>query len=112
MEAILMRNTCIRFMSVFLLVTMLIGMVACADTQPEELPETTANAPADAGTTEAIVSETTELNAENILGPKNFGGETLTIYARKYNGAWSSDLLVEDEDGTVVKALFDLLGQL
>ena len=97
-----MRNTWMRLMSVFLLVTMLIGMVACADTQPEELPETTANAPAEAGTTEAIVPETTELNAENILGPKNFGGETLTIYARKYNGAWSSDLLVEDEDGTVV----------
>ena len=32
-----MRNTWMRLMSVFLLAAMLIGMVACADTQPEEL---------------------------------------------------------------------------
>ncbi|MBO5968288.1 MAG: hypothetical protein J6S14_07295 [Clostridia bacterium] len=97
-----MRINLIRIVSFALLMAMMLGAVACADTTPEGTPETSANDPAVAETTEAITPETTEINAENLLGERNFGGETLTIYARKYNGAWSSDLLVEDEDGTVV----------
>ena len=96
-----MKNIFVRFISIFLLAAMLASAVACADAQTEEPADTTAALEGDAAT-EAPVAETTELNAENILGPRDFGGETLTFYSRKYNGAWSSDLIVKEEDGTVV----------
>ena len=96
-----MKIKFIRVIALALLTSMLLSAVACADTTPEKEDETTA-APVEGGQTETPVAETTELNAENILGPKDFGGETLTFYSRKYNGAWSSDLIVEEEDGTVV----------
>ncbi len=97
-----MKIKFIRVISFALLMAMLLGAVACAETGSVE--ETTAPAQTEAGadTAAATEPETTEVNAENILGPKDFGGETLTIYARKYNGAWSSDLLTEQEDGTVL----------
>jgi hypothetical protein len=97
-----MKTKFIRFVSVFLLAAMMLSAVACADTTPEGTPETSANDPAGAETTDAIIPETTEINAENILGERNFGGETLTFYSRKYNGEWSSDLIAEQEDGTVL----------
>ena len=96
-----MKNIFVRFVSFFLLAAMLAGAVACADAQTGEQAGTTAALEGDAAT-EAPGAETTELNAENILGPRDFGGETLTFYSRKYNGAWSSDLVVKEEDGTVV----------
>lgn len=97
-----MKNKFIRFVSAFLLAVMMLSAVACADTTPEGTPETSANDPAAAETTEAIIPETTEINAENLLGKRDFGGETLTFYSRKYNGEWSSDLIAEQEDGTIL----------
>ncbi len=97
-----MRTKMIRVMSFVLLMTMLLSAVACADTNTDITDETTASAIVGGDETEASVPETTEVNAENILGPNDFGGETLTFYSRKYNGAWSSDLIVKEEDGTVV----------
>ena len=91
-----MKNIFVRFLSLFLLAAMLVGAVACAETQTEENDVTTAAVEGDAAT-EAPVAETTEINAENILGTRDFGGETLTFYSRKYNGAWSSDLIVKEE---------------
>lgn len=97
-----MKTKFIRFVSAFLLAAMMLSAVACADTTPEGTPETSANDPVAAETTEAIIPETTEINAENLLGKRDFGGETLTFYSRKYNGEWSSDLIAEQEDGTVL----------
>ena len=97
-----MRINLIRIVSFALLMAMMLGAVACADTTPEGTPETSANDPAAAETTEAIIPETTEINAENLLGKRDFGGETLTFYSRKYNGEWSSDLIAEQEDGTIL----------
>ncbi|MBO5702032.1 MAG: hypothetical protein J6S71_06305 [Clostridia bacterium] len=97
-----MKKTLVRIISALLLSVMLISAVACAQT-PDDPVETTE--PADILTTgpaETAIEETTEVNAENILGPRDFGGETLTFYSRKYNGAWSSDLLAPQEDGTIL----------
>lgn len=97
-----MKNIRIRIISALLLTVMLISAVACAQT-PDEPAETTEPAgvlPNDSAETTA--EETTEVNAENILGPRDFGGETLTFYSRKYNGAWSSDLMAPQEDGTIL----------
>lgn len=97
-----MKNIIIRLASLFLLVAMLGTSIACANTDPAEETTVPEQTEAIADTVAATEPETTVINAENILGPKDFGGETLTFYSRKYNGAWSSDLFVENEDGTVV----------
>ncbi len=97
-----MRTKLTRVISFALLMAMLLSAVACADTTPDNTDETTAPAVVGGDETSASAPETTEINAENILGPRDFGGETLTFYSRKYNGVWSSDLIVEQEDGTIV----------
>ena len=97
-----MKNLLIRATSFILLVLMLVGAVACANT-PDNQPDAGTTAPAaDGSNAEVTEAETTELSAENILGPRDFGDETLTFYSRKYNGAWSSDLLAPQEDGTIL----------
>ena len=75
-----------KFIALLLALVMVLGLAACSVEQ----------APA------ATEAETTEINAENILGKRDFGGETLTFYSRKYNGEWSSDLIAEQEDGTIL----------
>lgn len=96
-----MRKKMICAVSLLLLVSMLLASVACSDTSEENIGETQATT-AGADTSATPVNETTSIDAKNILGPRNFGGETLTFYSRKYNGAWSSDLIADREDGTVV----------
>ena len=100
-----MRNTSIRLTSLLLLIVMLISAVSCAQTGSGE--ESTAPAQTEApgaGTAEVVVTEdeTTEINAENILGIRDLSGETLTFFSRKYNGVWSSDLFVKEVDGTIL----------
>ena len=97
-----MKTKFIRFVSAFLLAAMMLSAVACADTTPENTPETTVADVGGESVPAATEAETTEVNAENILGHRDFGGETLTFYSRKYNGEWSSDLIAEQEDGTVL----------
>lgn len=102
-----MKTTILRVISALMLLSMLASAVACADTgvTPEvttEGPEQTVAEVAVTTTPETTVEETTAVNAENIMGPRDFGGETLTFYSREYNGVWSSDLTVEDENGTVL----------
>ena len=98
-----MKKLILRATSLLLLAIMLLGAVACAQTQgdgPEEAETTLSSA--DASNGESTEAETTAVSAENILGPRDFGGETMTFYSRKYNGAWSSDLLAPQEDGTIL----------
>jgi len=101
-----MKNFFIRSISVvILLATILVCSVSCSQTDNpvDNTPNTTAAAQnsddSDVLTDDAV---TTEVNAESVLGPKDFGGETLTFYSRKYDGAWSSDLIAEEVDGTVL----------
>ena len=99
-----MKNLTIRVTSILILVLMLLGTVACAQTSSgsgEDLAGTTAAA-GEGNVTEAPVEETTAVTAENILGPRDFGGDTVTFYSRKYNGAWSSDLIATEENGTIL----------
>ena len=98
-----MKNYLTRIISAFLLAVMLISAVACAETGSVE--ETTAPAQTEAAgeiTAAATEPETTVINAENILGLRDYTGETLTFFSRIYNGTWASDLSVEDADGTVL----------
>lgn len=98
-----MKNfSIIKLISLFLIFAMLISAAACAESGTVD--ETTASAETEGIGSDPVVTEaeTTEINAENILGPRDFGGETLIFYSRKYNGAWSSDLIVKEEDGTIV----------
>ena len=78
-----MKKTLIRLTSLFLLLVMLPSAVACAESGSGE--DTTAPVQTDAigDTAAATEPETTEINAENILGPADFGGETLLFYSRK-----------------------------
>lgn len=101
-----MKKTFVRLTSALLLAVMLISAVACADTGVENADESTAPAQTEAviADTTAVVTEeeTTAVNAENILGLRDLKGEKITFYSRKYNGVWSSDLLVPDADGTIL----------
>ncbi|MBO5702033.1 MAG: hypothetical protein J6S71_06310 [Clostridia bacterium] len=98
----MMKNFLIRATSFLLLTLMLLGAVACAQTQVDQPDDGTTDPIAGESQAEVTEAETTAVSAENILGPRDFGGETLTFYSRKYNGAWSSDLLAPQEDGTIL----------
>ncbi len=98
-----MKKTLTRLTSLFLLILMIISAVACADTGSAG-DETTAPAQTEAGadTVGATEPETTAINAENILGLRDYTGETLTFFSRIYNGPWGSDISAEDINGTVL----------
>lgn len=99
-----MKQFILRATSFVLLTLMLLGAVACAQT-PDQGESNADGTTAPAGgesNAEVTEAETTAINAENILGPRDFGDDILTFYSRKYNGAWSSDLLAPQEDGTVL----------
>lgn len=101
-----MKKQILRIISLVLLAAMLATAAACAET-PTETPDTTASV-SDTGNVatttapEETIPETTAVNAQNIMGARDFGGETLTFFSRIYNGSWSSDLTVDDENGTVL----------
>ena len=99
-----MKNIFIRSLAAFILAVMLISAVACAETGSVE--DTTASAQTEAAgadVTDVITeAETTAINAENILGIRDYSTETLTFFSRSYNGVWSSDLFVEDATGNVL----------
>ncbi len=99
-----MKIALIRMTSLFLLLILLVSAVACADTGAENPDESTAPAQTEAGadTAAATEPETTAVNAENILGLRDYTGETLTFFSRIYNGPWGSDLMAEDINGTVL----------
>lgn len=46
---------------------------------------------------------TTALNAANLLGERDFGGEKVVFYTRSYNGEWTSDLLYDTVTGEIIK---------
>ena len=97
-----MKKIFVRIASALLLAAMLISAIACAET-PNDPAETTAPAVVLTDpSTDPAVDETTSVNAENILGIRDLGGETVTFFSRLYNGTWESDLFVEDMDGTVL----------
>ena len=72
-----MRNHLIRTVSFLLLIVMLLGAVACAQTPSEsETPSAGTTVPVGDGS-DAGEAETTAVNAENILGTRDFGGAHL-----------------------------------
>ena len=97
-----MKKTLIRLTSLSLVILMLFTAVACAETGSVE--ETTAPAQTEANVDEPVntEAETTAINAENILGIRDYTGETLTFFSRIYNGPWKSDISAEDINGTVL----------
>ena len=98
-----MNNNLTRLISFFLLLVMLVSAVACAETgSGDEVTTAPAQTEAGAETAAATEPETTAINAENILGLRDYTGETLTFFSRIYNGPWGSDLTVEDINGTVL----------
>ena len=94
--------------SVSLLLALLMlstALFACADTPPaEESTPTEATTPAIPDGTTAAPEETTELviNALNILGARDLGKATITIYTNAYDGMWSSDLFYPENDGDIL----------
>ena len=97
-----MKKSFIKLTSLFLLLAMLISAVACAETG--SVDDTTASAQTEANADAPVITEaeTTAINAENILGLRDYTGETLTFFSRIYNGPWGSDLMAEDINGTVL----------
>jgi hypothetical protein len=73
---------------------MIIPLVACADTEISN-SETTAAESQLNGTNSA--DETTAINAENILGIRDYSGETLTFFSRiASNSPRITDLMSEE----------------
>ncbi len=97
-----MKKTLTRLTSLFLLLVMLASAASCADTGSGEETTAPAQTEASADTAAATEPETTAINAENILGLRDYTGETLTFFSRIYNGPWGSDLMAEDINGTVL----------
>ncbi len=98
-----MNKTLVRIISAFLLALMLCSAVSCATTPEDPAAGTTASNPGDTnGAADTVSDETTAINAENILGIRDFTGETVTFFSRVYGGPWGSDLFAEDIDGTVL----------
>lgn len=103
-----MKKILIRIISALMLTALLVSAVACAQTteNPEDSVPSISTPGADVAETtvpgETVIEETTAVNAVNILGIRDFGGETVTFFSRLYNGTWESDLFVEDTDGTVL----------
>ncbi len=96
----------LRAVSVFVLAVMMLSAASCAVTPVDPTVTTAPDAGNEAATTlapEDTTPETTAVNAMNLLGPRDFGGETLTFLSRVYNGVWSSDLIYDD-DGTTLKS--------
>lgn len=98
-----MNKTLLRITCAALLSLMMICVAACAVTPIDPVGTTEDPTASTTATPDIGAEETTSLNAENILGVRDFGGKTLTFYSRSYNGVWSSDL-VEEDDGTVIKS--------
>ena len=96
-----MKNIFIRLASALLLIVMLVSAVACAETG--SVDETTASAQTEAAGNDPAVTEaeTTAVNAENILGLRDYTGETLTFLSR-VDSVWGTDLMAEDINGTVL----------
>lgn len=96
-------------LSILMLMTLIASAVACAET-PEEAPPSDTDpdtgaaqvVPSSDGSETSAAEESTAVNAENILGVRDLGGETVTFFSRVYNGTWASDLFVDDTDGTVL----------
>ena len=97
----MMKNTLIRLTSLFLLLVMLASAVACAETG--SVDDTTASAQTEANADAPVITEaeTTAINAENILGLRDYTGEVLTFFSRT-DSAWGSDLMAEDLTGVVL----------
>ncbi len=62
-------------------------------------PEANATENGSEAVTEAA---STEINALNILGPKDFKNEKVVFYSSSYNGVWSTDLFYENNDGDIL----------
>ncbi len=96
-----MKKHLIRILSSLILFCIVFTAASCTVTDPNN-DTTTESSPQPGGNSNAASDETTALSAETVLGKNNFGGETLTFYSRHYNGAWSSDLIAENTDGTYI----------
>lgn len=103
-----MKTTPTRTVAALLALLVCLGSLCalsgCADTgTPENSTEDTSSAVAEV--TDA--PEVTVENALSVLGPRNFGGETVTFFSRYYNGAWISDLVsTADDMDTVLVSVY------
>ncbi len=90
--------------AVSLLIALLFVVTASSCAKENNGPEDSSTAPAAGTTAETVVTEevTTEINAKNLLGARDFGGKKVTFYSSVYNGAWISDLFHEENDGDVL----------
>ena len=96
-----MKKTLIRLTSLCLVLLMLCTAVACAETGTGE--ETTAPAQTEVNGDTPVDTEPVEtaVNAENILGLRDYNGKTLTFFSR-VDSVWGTDLMAEDINGTVL----------
>lgn len=86
------------------LLTAVPALWACADKNGPAVTSDGGSGQAEVqSTAEATTGEiSTELNAMNLLGPRDFGGEKTVFYSRNYSGEWTSDLMYETTTGEIV----------
>lgn len=100
-----MKTVFVKVIASLILITMLFSAFGCVETgNTGEISNGIAETKDPTSDSTPEVEETTEVNAENILGKRDFGGETMTFYSRYYSGVWKTDLIVETEDGTVLNS--------
>ncbi|MBO7375669.1 MAG: hypothetical protein ILO42_09790 [Clostridia bacterium] len=90
--------------SLALLLALLFVFAAASCAKQPDTPAEQTTVPAADTSTEAVTAEpeTTEINAKNLLGARDFDKKTVCFYSSVYNGAWISDLFHEENDGDVL----------
>ena len=107
------KSIYLKLLSAILAVFMLAGTFAACTKEPDDPtpPDSSASVttPPDSGSaggespsssSESV--ETKEINAKNVLGECDLGGQTITFYARDYSGVWRADIISYGMEGEAI----------
>lgn len=89
------KSLLFRILSLALIALMLIGIMCSCKSGGETQNEGSGDAANEDSSTVSTL-EDADINAMNILGPNDLGGETITFYLRLYGGIWDVKSLYAD----------------
>lgn len=105
----------LKLLSAILAIFMLAGAFVACTKEPDDPtasdgsasvtvpPDSVASGDASASASaSAEVPETKIINAKNVLGERDLGGQTITFYARDYSGVWRADIVSYGMEGEAI----------
>lgn len=105
----------LKLLSAILAIFMLAGAFVACTKEPDDPtasdgsasvtvpPDSVASGDASASASaSAEVPETKIINAKNVLGERDLGGQTITFYARDYSGIWRADIVSYGMEGETI----------